>query len=303
MAFGKGVESTEGPSIERYIGVAPVSIVKINPTKAELEEIYGTKLENESEYVGTQEANGEKVAYARVTFLVKPNPEKIGKDISPISMSFFLKKEYRFNRDGSKVQVIDEYGNSGWATKDECNNHTQLMSKEGKPLKIGTNYRPAYNGEIALTDFIKAYLNIPDAHEYVNGAWHLKKDADLSIARFDNIDKLFSGDFTEIKDVIAFQPDNFVKVLFGVRKKDDGKMFQSFFDRMFLKNRETNYNKLDAEVRSAKNNGAFSTTDFEVCDFKVYSVAATNFQTAPDSDLPFGMPAENATTNNPWFKV
>jgi hypothetical protein len=80
-------------------------------------------------------------------------------------------------------------------------------------------------------------------------------------------------------------------------------MFQSFFDRMFLKNRETNYNKLDAEVRSAKNNGAFSTTDFEVCDFKVYSVAATNFQTAPDSDLPFGMPAENATTNNPWFKV
>ena len=37
MAFAKGTESTEGTSIDRYTGVAPVTIVGFNPTKDELE--------------------------------------------------------------------------------------------------------------------------------------------------------------------------------------------------------------------------------------------------------------------------
>ena len=36
MAFAKGAESTEGVSIDRYTGVAPVIIVGINPTKEQL---------------------------------------------------------------------------------------------------------------------------------------------------------------------------------------------------------------------------------------------------------------------------
>ena len=46
MAFANGKESTEGASIKRYIGVAPVYVLAVNPTKAELEQIYDTTLEN-----------------------------------------------------------------------------------------------------------------------------------------------------------------------------------------------------------------------------------------------------------------
>lgn len=298
MAFAKGSESTEGTTVNRYIGVAPVTIESINPNKAMLEKIYNTSLENEPEYTGTQESNGNQVPYARITFLVKPDPVKTGMDINPISISMFLRKEYKFNRDGTKVLVIDEYGNSGWATKEQCQNHTPLLSKEGKPLKISTNYRPAYVGELELTNFIKAFLVIPEAFEYVEGQWRLKKDADLSISRFDNPDKFFEGDFSEIIETIAYWPENKVKVLFGVKRNDDGRMHQNFYKEMFLKNRENDYSKLDKDVQERKNAGAYPTTDFEVCDFKVYEVAPTNLNNTPAAD-----PFAPAPASNPWFNA
>ena len=45
FAFGKAVESKESVEIKRYVGIAPVKIVAVNPTKEELESIYNTTLE------------------------------------------------------------------------------------------------------------------------------------------------------------------------------------------------------------------------------------------------------------------
>ena len=39
MAFATGQESKEGGSVKRYIGVAPVFILGVNPSKEELEEL------------------------------------------------------------------------------------------------------------------------------------------------------------------------------------------------------------------------------------------------------------------------
>lgn len=298
MAFSKGTESTEGASINRYIGVAPVTVEGFNPTKEELEKFYNTTLDNDPEYIGEMENNGEKVKFARVTFIVKPDPKEVGMDISPISLTFFIRNEYKFNNDKTKIRVIDEYGNAGWATKEQMQNHVQLLSKAGKALKISTNYRPAFVGEIELTNFIKAFLNIPEVFEYVEGNWKLKKDADLGVARFEHIENLFKGDFSEVKEVIAYQPDNKVKVLFGVRKNDEGKMYQSFFKEMFLKNSVTDYSKLDKEVQDRKNSGAYPTTDFEVGKFKIYTVDATNLAEAPAD--PF---AQKEAPANPWFNA
>ena len=296
MAFAKGTESTDGVSVVRYTGVGSCNVVGINPTKEQLEKLYGNTLDNEPEYFGTMQSDGKDVPYARVTFLVKPDPEKYGMDINPISISLFVRKEFKFSNDGTKVKVIDEYGNTGWATKEQCQAHAQLMSKAGKPLKISTNYRPAYIGEVELTDFLKQYLVIPEAFEYVNENWQLKKDADMGIARFEDIEKLFKGNFSEVEEAIAYRPDNQVKILFGVKTNDEGKMYQAFYKEMFLKNSVTNYSKLDKDVQDRKNNGAYATTDFDICDFKVYSVAPTSLAEAPAAD-----PFAAATPNNPWF--
>jgi hypothetical protein len=293
MAFGKGVDSAKETVINRYIGVGSVGIVAINPTKEELEKLYNTTLDSEPEYFGKSNNNGKEVETARVAFLVKPDPVATGLDITPISVAFFLNKDYRYNNDGTKIEVIDEYGNSGWATKEQLQNHSRLLSKDGKPLKISTNYRPAYVGEIRLTSFIKAYLGVPDAFEYVDNTWQLRADAELGIARFENVENMFKGDFSEVKEIIAYQPENKVKVLFGVKKDDDGRMKQAFYRDMFLRNKTTNYSKLDADVKDRKNNGAYPTTDFEVCDLKIYDVKATNLAEAP---------AQQQAPANPWFQ-
>ena len=52
MAVAKGKVSSEGGDIKRYIGVAPVFVLAVNPTKSKLEEIYGTTIENDPVYVG-----------------------------------------------------------------------------------------------------------------------------------------------------------------------------------------------------------------------------------------------------------
>ena len=55
FAFGKAVESKEAVEFKRYVGIAPVQIVAVNPTKKELESIYNTTLEKEPEYLGSME--------------------------------------------------------------------------------------------------------------------------------------------------------------------------------------------------------------------------------------------------------
>lgn len=296
MAFAKGAESVEGPAVVRYTGVAACKVVGMNPTKKDLEAMYNTTLDSEPEYVGEMESNGNKVPYARVTFLVKPDPKSAKMDVPPISISLFIRKEFKFNKDNTKIQVIDEYGNSGWATKEECQAHSPLMSKDGNPIKISTNYRPAYIGEIELTEFLRELLAIPAAFEYVNKTWQLKKNADMSVARLEHVENLFKGDFSEVSGAIALAPDYKVRILFGVRKNDEGKMYQAFFKDMFLRNGITNYSKLDEKVQMKKQAGAYPTTDFEVGEFKVYSVAPTDFS---KESTPFDTP--QAPAANPWF--
>ena len=69
MAFSAGKESSEGGVVKRYIGIAPVTVIATNPTKSELETIYGTTLEKDVEYTGVQESNGKSVPFARIDLI------------------------------------------------------------------------------------------------------------------------------------------------------------------------------------------------------------------------------------------
>ena len=146
MAFSAGKESTEGGVIKRYIGVAPVKVLATNPTKAELESLYNTTLDKDVEYIGVQDNEGTKVPYARIDFVVKTVPEKSNGIEMTTKISYFVRKEYRFNRDKSKVQVIDKYGRTAWVTKEQANAHEIPQYKNG-PANLDKDYRPAYVGE------------------------------------------------------------------------------------------------------------------------------------------------------------
>ena len=80
MAFAKGNESVEAAPISRYIGVAPVFVLAVNPTKEELEKLYDTELEKAPEYISETEVglegNKYKVPQVRLDFIVRTDAEK-----------------------------------------------------------------------------------------------------------------------------------------------------------------------------------------------------------------------------------
>lgn len=288
MAFSAGKESTEGGVIKRYIGVAPVTIAAVNPTKERLEEIYGTTLDKAPEYTGVQEIEGKQVPYARVDFIVKTVADKCDGIDMTTRISYFVRKEYRFNRDHTKVQVIDKYGRTAWVTKEQATNHEIPMYSNG-PANLDKDYRPCYHGEEDLTNFIKAYLVIPNVQRYVDGKWVMVDNPSECEARLSEVEKLFDGNFKEIQEIISYQPNNKVKVLFGVRTTDDGKQYQAAYTQMVLTNSTSNYSRLDADVKERKNAGAYSNTEFEVVPLKEYTVDATPIEDMPaDTKAPTG---------------
>ena len=283
MAFGKGNESTEGIQITRYTGVASVLVKGVNFSKEELEKFYDRDIESAPEYVGTAEVNGENVPQVRLDFMVESDPDKYkNAEGQPIGLksrvSLFLRRACRVSSAGKK-QIIDKYGRTAWATEEEIAAKKIPVYSNGKPANIDSNYRVAYQGEEDLIKFLIAYLNIPSCQKYVNGEWVMvdaNKLPDCE-ANLEHIEDYFKGNFQELREILSYQPNNRVKVLFGVRTADDGKQYQTVYTRMFLKNSITDYSRLDKEVQETKASGALSTSDFDVTELHEYVVTPTDF--------------------------
>lgn len=300
MAFGAGKESTEGSVVKRYIGVAPVFVLAVNPNKTELEKLYDTEIDNAPEYIGESEVgpegNKKTVPQVRLDFIVKTDSDKCGVDMMT-KVSFFLKREARYNRDATKIQVINKYGETTWLPVDNAKNGTV---PENLSWFEPANFRPAYIGEEELTAFIKAYLGIPNkSYRNKNGEVVEIKDKSEAEARLDNIENYFKGDFSEPRTLIALQPKNKVKCMFGVKTTDDNKQYQAVYTQKFLKNNVTDYSKLDKDLQERKSNGAYPDTEFSVCDIKEYTVESTDFTgTTTNDETPFG---EDNSSSSPWF--
>lgn len=289
LAIGKTKESTETVDIKRYIGIGSSHVLAVNPTKTELDSIMGYESQNEPEYTGSDD-NG---AWARVIFIVETDPKQCdGIDVKNRIM-FTLYNSPAYNRDQTKVQVIDDYGNSTWASVEDAKAGKKLLSANGNPIRIADKYRMACRGEVDLVSFLKAYLCVDDAFNYTNGVWTLKPNASECVFGLERIKDYFKGDFSEIKDALKLQPNNKVKLLYGVRTTDDGHQYQAIATRneFVLRNSANNraYERLEKQLLDAKQSGAYATTEFKVQPLQEFTVQPTDLstpveQTADSSD-------------------
>lgn len=289
MAFSKGAESTDYTR-KLYVGVGTVSVLGVNPDKDTLEKIYKAQLEKEPEYIKEMDSNGTQVKTARVEIVIQTDAQLCDGIDTITRIPFFLRKEYRTNRDKTKIQVIDKYGRTAWVTMEQAKNHEIPMYKNG-PANLDKDYRPCYVGEEDLTSFIKTYLRIPNAMKYVNGNWIPADNLEDCEARLDNIENYFKGDFTEMKSVIALQPKNKVKAMFGVKSSNDGKQFQTIYTHYFLGASVSDYSKLDADLQERLNSGAYQNVEFSTMPIHEYKVEATDFSENTESNL---------AESNPW---
>lgn len=279
MAFAQGVE-TKDVEIKRYIGVAPVTVLAVNPTKEKMEEIYGSPQNKEPEYLGTTKVGGEDKAQARIDFIVKTVAEKAN-GIELISkVSFFISDSKEYSKDGNKLRVINKYGEDTWLTQEELD--TKTPSEKMAWFNMD-GVRAAYRGERDLTDFLKAYLSIPN-RSYVDrdsGVRKVIEDLSSAEAQLGHIEDYFKGDFSEIADIVASRPNNRVKLCFGVKTTEDNKVYQDIFVKRTVRNRVTDYSRLDKDIQEAKANGAYPRTEFSVEPLHEYVLTPTSFTEPP----------------------
>jgi len=289
MAFGSGQDTTvETGGFKKYIGVGVCNVVAVNPTKAQIEQIYGSAPEKDPEYLGKSPEGQDQI---RIDIILKTVPEK-NNGIEAISkVSFFLKKAIRLSSKGT-IQVINKYGESTWIE--------ESLAKKGELPETNKwfvgPYRPCMDGEDNLNQFMKTFLWIPTrSYTDANGKEHVVEDLATAEAQLEDIQKYFSGNVKELVDLIALKKDNTIKVAFGIKSTDDGKEYQDAYTRKFIRGNANNNSPIDADIVKSQAAGAYPKTVFSSAPLKEYTVEATAFTNTP-GEAPTATPIED------WFK-
>lgn len=293
MAIKIGKQSEEGV-FKLYKGVAAVNVLAVNPNKAELERITGRTYDEEPVYRGKDDDGNETM---RITFYTKTNPDaKVNSGIELVlPISFTLVKARRVGQQSGKIQVIDKYGRTAWATPADLESKSIPQYAKG-PANISADYRPAVIGEESLINFLIKWLNIPGPANYKEGQWVMKdnpEDSEVSI----NLAKVFAGDVSELAEVVNMAREYLIKVAVGIRTTEDGKQYHAVFTRDFAKNAVTDYSKLDAAITEFQNNGGAPNTVFDVNPLHENVVESTQF--TPNTEVVGDMP----DFSSPWGQM
>jgi len=262
-AFGK--EQSAGGSVKKlHTGAANFKVVGINPTKEELEAIYGRELNFDPEYVGTTtvtDSDGEREAgQIRLDFYLHNEEEGLTEKVQ-----FYVANTHHKSQSG-KYKVINSFGKDTWLTEDSIKTKTlpdnmQWYNADG--VKV------AKRGEVELISFLVNLLNLP---------WDTSKVADVSecYARIDKEEwaKIFAGDVSLLKGLID-STNNKIGILLGVKTKGDGKLVQTSFNRHTLRQyviggtRADKFKYILKDLKSAQDAGAFGNVDFGPLDLSI----------------------------------
>ncbi len=296
--------SSSAPAMEfkRYCGVGTINVLAINPNNATLKK-YGWNVEDstpEPQYANLQSQDGTK--YSRLRFLVQIK-DLAGKPVIP--MDFRISNDFANSKDNKKTQIIDNYGRSAFATKEEFKSKKVPVDKNGNSLSIDKDYRRAHVGEVDVINFLFKYLNITPFQYYdaAKNTWvQNKAPGTLSI---DDWGKIVNGDVSELIGYISEFPDNCMKVIFGLQTTDENRVYQMFIRQKYLGNASV-VDKLSGEYKAAQNEinrfMAYHTTGnyiFSAAPVREWSPESTEVKdNSSDEDMP-DFPDGVADDNDP----
>ena len=302
MGFGSANEIKEGGARKFFTGVENFKVVAVNPSKAELEALYGREITYEPDYLGTQtvsDSDGEReVPQLRVDFYL--NNDDVDNPIST-KASFYIMNTHHKSQTG-KYKVINDFGKATWLEEDAIKSKTVPQNMQWYNT---SGMKIAKRGEEEMIDFIANLLNLP---------FDLTKLTDVSAAhaKFEKAtwEEMFKGDFSYIKTVID-STNNKVGVALGVKIADDQSMRQTIFNKKTLRQytltnkRDNKFQWLSKAIEESKANGAFGTTNFGPADYTLreYSLTPDVLTTAslpPEEDVFGTADAAKDTTDN-WL--
>lgn len=302
FAVAAGRETTESTT-KVHKGVATLSLLNVNPTKEEVGKIFNSDPEKDPEYIYTKEDGSVSV---RINLIMKTIPDSNNSIETIKTVNYFVSNKPRTGKNGTKVQVINAYGETAWLTKEEFESK---LPPSYNPAYCTKSMRVAFIGEEELTVFIKKFMNIPN-YSFLkpDGERSYHPNPELCECQLSEIPKYFQGNVSEIKTALMSRKDNKIKLLFGAKITDDNKMYQDVFYRYPMHPNTKSYTRLTKMIEDSAAAGAFPNTDFgpEPYEFKEYVLAPTpgpdftQSSTAPiswgvgsmlnapsDNDLPF----------------
>ena len=275
----KNAGATEYVDIRKYIGVASIHVLAINPSNVKLRS-YGWQIPEgteEPKYV-TVDSEGRKSARIRLLVQIQDIEEK-----PVIALDFWIRPDVMFNKDNTKCKVIDSFGRTAYGTKTEIQSH-QIPQYANGPANISKDYKPCHVGEEELVSFLMKYLNVTPLQVFdrVKKAWIPTKDPGR--VTIDNWKRLCDGDVSEVAAALSLQPENRVKVILGIRNTDDNKSYQTFLSSSFIGNgsipdRETGeYTAARKAIDKWLETHTNSTTEFSAKQVKEWNVNATDVE-------------------------
>jgi len=200
------IQNTEG-GFKKYVGVAAVEVVAINPSSEKIEELIGKKPEEDPSYTDVDKNGNDKVNFV---FWLKEN--STGRIFNNLKLSI-TDKERPISKKG-QYQYINNIGFTAWAKTEN-----ELKSSFAK-----RPYRAAKIGEDNFYEFMGRWLCL-DSRE---------NDAELDF----NLTKLLRGNFRELDETVKNFVGQKVIILFtintGKNKEGDTVEYQNIYPFAFL---------------------------------------------------------------------
>lgn len=295
----KNAPSGELVDIRKYIGVASISVLALNPNNARLRS-YGWQIPEDAEepkYV-TTDSEGRKSARLRMLVRIHDLDEN-----PVIALDFWVRPDIVFNKDATKCKVIDSYGRTAYGTKEEVKAHRIPQYSNG-PANIASDYKPCHNGEEEIVAFLMKYLNVTPLQIFdrTRQAWVQTKDP--GHVTIDNWKALCDGSVGEIASAIALQPENRVKVILGVRTTEDNKSYQTFLSTTFIGNGALpsgdtgEYGTARKAIDKWRDGHPSSTIEFSAVPVHEWNVSATEVKEQAEDMPDFTSPEYTASKDD-----
>jgi hypothetical protein len=223
-------EVVAGGGYQLYTGIAAVSVVAVNPTQAELQEI-GINAKEEPKY--SVEINGEE--FNKIVFYLRHDDPNM-----TVRFDILAKPEHRLSKSG-KAMWINNIGQMTWSEE----------APAYEWWKNSDSSRKAYVGEDTLINFTKAWANVANGGKI----------------SFDTIDAIMKGDVKELKQLIKGLAANKLRVLVGVKDEKYQTVYNRHFgrlkpanDSLFVKALNEDYGSFNAEYNKDLQFGVYSPT-------------------------------------------
>lgn len=268
-----------------YLGKAAYNVVAVNPNKDELKAINQYVPDEEPVYTSKREIDGKEYPLTNVTIYLRNVADAEIVD----RVTYTLVDNVQMSGSG-KAKVINKYGDDSWL---EPGVIASKVMPANMQWYLTDGIKEAIRGEKELVSFIRSLRNFKRIQ---NTSTQEDKDNYASLFERTDLDKLFKGDFKDIKALLMSNSESAVGFLLGARTADNGKIYQDIYKDYPLRKYMVNNDKSDEyivkSIVEAQDNGRYANTYFNVDSLK-FQPYTEEMEVKPDvademeDDLPF----------------